>query len=397
MRVKLGPLSTQSVAQDQLNLDVLLSEGDVLSSQSKLKIVETLYGLEAFKLMFSPTDPRAAPFWQSYAERCRRAFDISVRTHRELLGIAQVVRDGKSREEVRAEFQQAATNELFNNSMNLAASVLTMSYIGNYQMLGVEREIMPWKDESGKLTELMSTWITPQHHMKDVSVKLESWFTALALVRIGNLKIIWTDNFLDHLRLANDDQAICIFHYFSFLCWQIARYVTIPAYVLGSRQLSHVSEHRTIPKEAAKEAKLTMALLFPSNNKELRKWCEKQAELSSIDPGLWNFSSLNIGDRQIGEFKYFHDRLAMLKQRFDEIKPKTLPQFWHDDRDGPRWWGFINAMVILALTLTTLFFGLVQIFESGAAIQLARVANDWAEKQAKFAEAEAQRESPRPV
>jgi hypothetical protein len=60
------------------------------------------------------------------------------------------------------------------------------------------------------------------------------------------------------------------------------------------------------------------------------------------------------------EFIYWHDRLVVLKQVFDEATPRTLLQWWYDRRNGVQWYTFWVAIVVLALTL---FFGLVQSVE----------------------------------
>lgn len=70
---------------------------------------------------------------------------------------------------------------------------------------------------------------------------------------------------------------------------------------------------------------------------------------------MLRFERLNSDVRQIEQFHYRWDHIAMLKQVFGGAQPKILSQGWHDRRSG-----------ILVLTLTVFFFfffGLVQSIE----------------------------------
>jgi hypothetical protein len=51
----------------------------------------------------------------------------------------------------------------------------------------------------------------------NVSPAFESHFTARNIERVTKISIQWTDNLVDHLRLAENDQTLCIFHHASFL------------------------------------------------------------------------------------------------------------------------------------------------------------------------------------
>ena len=69
---------------------------------------------------------------------------------------------------------------------------------------------------------------------------------------------------------------------------------------------------------------------------------------------------LRLEDRQIEKFKYWHDRIIMLKQAFDESSPSTISEWWHDRRNEVQWYTFWVAILVLCLTI---FFGLVQSIE----------------------------------
>ena len=56
-------------------------------------------------------------------------------------------------------------------------------------------------------------------------VKLERLFNARTIERIAGIKITWTSNLADHLRLLDDDTGVVIFHN-AFLKKMESRYET---------------------------------------------------------------------------------------------------------------------------------------------------------------------------
>jgi hypothetical protein len=71
-----------------------------------------------------------------------------------------------------------------------------------------------WKE--GTMTEFVSGTFSPQILVKE-RVKLEKGFNLRNLKRIAGIEIRWTSNLADHLRMREDDTAVEIFHYASFL------------------------------------------------------------------------------------------------------------------------------------------------------------------------------------
>lgn len=72
--------------------------------------------------------------------------------------------------------------------------------------------------------------------------------------------------------------------------------------------------------------------------------------------------------RQVEGFSYWHDRLVVLKQVYDESRPRTISQWWHDRRNGVQWCTFWVAILVLSLTV---FFGLVQNIEGALQVYAA--------------------------
>jgi hypothetical protein len=126
------------------------------------------------------------------------------------------------------------------------------------------------------------------------------------------------------------------------------------------------------PDGLVDETLRTLALLFPqsefsSSIRGSRKkvtWFEKLRLRSSaclIDPRAALCGNLRAEDRRIERFTFWRDRLIVLKQVYDDATPKTMHQWWHDRRNGERWFTFWVAALVLMITIT---LGLIQCIES---------------------------------
>lgn len=139
-------------------------------------------------------------------------------------------------------------------------------------------------------------------------------------------------------------------------------------------QLTCTFSHSSIlPTGLAEETLRTLALLFPQaefsrargadRNKTtwLKKLYERYEKSNCVaDRRLTRCGNLNTSERQVQNFKFWRDRLVVLKQAYDEATPSTLSQWWHDRRNGVQWYTFWVAVLVLTLTI---FFGLVQSIE----------------------------------
>jgi hypothetical protein len=88
----------------------------------------------------------------------------------------------------------------------------------------------------------------------------------------------------------------------------------------------------------------------------------------NLDSQARKCGRLSTEDRQIHEFKYWHDRLVILKQTFDEQEPSTLHQWWYDRRGRIQWYTFWVAALVLSLTV---LFGFMQVIEGALQINKA--------------------------
>jgi hypothetical protein len=113
-----------------------------------------------------------------------------------------------------------------------------------------------------------------------------------------------------------------------------------------------------LPTGLKEETLRTLVLLFPQHDSQTGKFLQKNA--NRHDKMLSKGGKLRLEDRQIEGFHFWHDRLVMLKQAFDDSRPATIRQWWFDRRNGVQWYTFWIAVLVLVLTI---FFGMVQSIE----------------------------------
>ncbi|KAF2804177.1 uncharacterized protein BDZ99DRAFT_481350 [Mytilinidion resinicola] len=321
-----------------------------LSNDTKALITRHLWDVNNTQQQLNARNLELRAYWSYYVEECSHALHdagrhISARTHRNVLDIVFQLRGAVLREQLRDSLRPALLkptppneDELLDSSIDLAARLLLMLDFGNLQYGFSGRSQLDW--DKGTLKDFVHAYFnTPPAHTHD-GVKLEKTFNGRNLGRIAGIEIVWTNNLADHLRMTDDDTKVTVFHHASFLELQL--------------------QNPLFPPNLINETLRTLALLFPQSDPQTRKWSPKASALHSLDPCLAHCGHLKTDDRQISNFTFWHDRLVILKQVFDEARPRTLAQWWCDRRNGVQWYTFWVAIVVLVLTL---FFGLVQCVE----------------------------------
>ncbi|KAH7065035.1 hypothetical protein B0J12DRAFT_560714 [Macrophomina phaseolina] len=283
-------------------------------------------------------------FFEYYLNECTHALrdrgeHVSVRTHRDILDIAELLKNpANTPPDSPVTLKHAhVDNKNIHGSIDLVARLLTMTKVGSDDAGLGPRDRLAWTD--GSLSESVSNYFdkTPTLTMK--AVQLEKVFNAQNLQRFTGMQIEWTDNLADHLRMCEFEKKIRVFHHVTFL-----------------------ENHRSgiIPQTLIDETLKTIDLLFPSSDPKVKLWYEKHRFEYALDPKAADHGSLRSEDRIIDNFRYWKDRICILKQEFDEGTPKTFQQWWYDRRSGPQWYTFWIAIVVLILTI---FFGVVQSIE----------------------------------
>ncbi|KAK5658488.1 hypothetical protein OQA88_1878 [Cercophora sp. LCS_1] len=300
-------------------------------------------------------------------------------THQDLLTVATLLRQHLSRSDLLTELAKPTTNSppqhgtgttqqgtsqphipttnppkqgtpQQENTLHLTARLLTMLRIGEipHEILGGRH--LSWTH--GTLRDFIQSYFQPKPILGHELIRFEKTFNALSLVRIANKEIEWTSNLTDHLRLVNDDQTIRVFHHAAFLTSQ------------GSQN----SQDDLFPDGFIRETLMTLALLFPKYDGPVRTWYRAQAARHGLDYEAVEVGHLVTDDRQVEKFLYWRDRLVVLKQAYDEARPLTIGQWWHDRRNGVQWYTFWVALWVLFLTI---FFGLVQSIEGAMQVYAA--------------------------
>ncbi|RDW76976.1 hypothetical protein BP6252_05029 [Coleophoma cylindrospora] len=317
-------------------------------------ILNTIFN-KAFVPMDLPEDSKLEPSYiQYYRNQCTAAFTrhknsltLIITTHEDILAIIEQLKDLRlTREQIkdhlrsRIAIQPEYREKLICEAIDLGVRLWLMIDVGEIIQTLVPGQ-RPIKWEQGYLQPLLHATFTPSIEIHE-RVKLDRIFTIYNLERIAGLHIFWTSNLADHLRLISDNTKVAIFHHASFL--------------------EHHRTNNMFPPGFVEETLRTLALLLPSHNKISRKWFQIQQRKFILDSSAADHGDLSTEERQIDNFVFWHDRLVILKQVFDEAEPSTIRQWWCDRRRRVQWYTFWVAATVLALTI---FFGVIQSIEGG--------------------------------
>jgi len=191
----------------------------------------------------------------------------------------------------------------------------------------------------------LDQFINSNFPLLELGSKLSQWpssLNAYNLERIGGFKIFWTDHIADHLYLNEDMDTISVYHHVQ---------------VLRGLQHDKVSDE-ALPDRLLMETMQTLALLIPRANRDCKRWFEKvhSQDLGDIDRAAGDVELLQWA-RSPEKYKYWGQRLMVIKDAYDVSEPKDLGQWWHDQRRKVQWYTFWVAILVLILTI---IFGLIQ-------------------------------------
>jgi len=276
---------------------------------------------------------------EKYSQVLEIAVEMKSTTSREAI-LERLICESKrdSAEFDAEEFEDSV--EMCENSIDLAVRSLLMLDVGAMKHAFTGRRPLLW--QTGSVQDFVELVFPSVQKLDHAGVKLESGFTARNLEKIAGIKIRWTPNLADHLRVTDSDdcQILYLFHHASFLKYQYNNTIFPPGFIEETIQ--------------------TIKLLFPKGDRQTVDWFRKAAKANELDLNVIHCGSLRADERQIDHFCFWHDRLVILKQVFDDSHPRAIFQWWHDRRNGVQWYTFWLAVWVLILTV---FFGLVQAVE----------------------------------
>jgi hypothetical protein len=148
------------------------------------------------------------------AKRC------SLRTHEDVVAIAKQIRNLDNREAIKDSLiinsnTKPEDTTPFDAAIDLTARFLSMMEVGSLSTSFSGHTNLNWS--SGTLQKCVEEHFCASTPVLTDTVKFEKLFTARNLTRIIGLKINWTDNLAEHLRLIDDDRVLSIFHHATFL------------------------------------------------------------------------------------------------------------------------------------------------------------------------------------
>ena len=237
--------SRTCITWQNLKMPPLDSDGLYISLHSQLPIqlralvVKEFWGCDVASNAFRNLNLLDDCYFLYHDEQCRLAVYSHrrcgmVATYRDIANIIQALRDQSLdreslREYLQKEFEISESSvessrssyddsEDFSNELiELAVRLWLMIPIGGFRQVALHGESLDWP--RGYLQDALCRQFE-KSSQNPVSITLGKVFNARNLERIGGLRIIWTSNLVDHLRLHDDDTRLSIFHHATFLHYQ---------------------------------------------------------------------------------------------------------------------------------------------------------------------------------
>lgn len=161
-------------------------------------------------------------------------------------------------------------------------------------------------------------------------------FTATFLSSTCGIRLHWTNNLADHLKLNRKRRSISVYQHKVCL-------------------LHHLdsSEEPILPRPLLSETLDTFELLFPWHNKDTRSFL-----LENNKPiyGLGRCGRKRIPN--IEHYVFWGHRLSDLLDVFED-PPRNVWQLWRDQRNFNEWAAFWLALLVIVLTVVSIVAGMV--------------------------------------
>jgi hypothetical protein len=165
-------------------------------------------------------------YFEYYSMQCQRfcldgGLYLSATTHSDIVNVAVMILRDATRADVR---QRLLDRSLDDNQISvdatigLCSSLLLMADLGTHLNGFSRSNMLPWEDNH-TLRQATEQHFVREKRMKPENPAFEKLFTGYGLSVVGGMKIEWTDNLVDHLRLTDDDKILSIFH-----CTSLLRY-----------------------------------------------------------------------------------------------------------------------------------------------------------------------------
>ncbi|KAK0633899.1 hypothetical protein B0T14DRAFT_507999 [Immersiella caudata] len=233
-------------------------------------------------------------------------------TSKDFAEVVEQLKNGASRDKILANLEakhqgKGCPSQALQDLVDLAACALTMVQPSS-----------AWT--SGSLQHFLSIELLEEPTLECEAIKFHNSFDAWHVENLGGIVVEFTDNLADHLRLVNNGGAVLAFHHVSLLQF------------LEAQPDGGASQ---IPPDLVKETLQTLSLLFPKTEfssflgldsskakwlkASIRTWEGKPSSGGSkVDTRLFRCAPLPVYGRRVESYRYWRDRLVLLKQKCDE-------------------------------------------------------------------------------
>jgi hypothetical protein len=164
---------------------------------------------------------------------------VTVRAHQDIIDIVRQIEAGATKEMIKRSLvvldtqqrSEEAKNRMAEGSVRLVARLFLMVDVGAPSQSWIwGPSFLPWDEEHDDMKTVLKNHFVISSRQTG-NLVFEEEFTAFNLQRFTGLKIQWSNNLADHLRLIDNDQKLCIFHHGTFLQHQTRSVFTRPSVI----------------------------------------------------------------------------------------------------------------------------------------------------------------------
>jgi hypothetical protein len=183
------------------------------------------------------TESELDPYFTYYSQQCLLMLGdggrhTAARKHRDISRIVQRFKERRDRGGILNALRTEMHNmklpdeeDMLQGSINLAARLYLMMSFGDVPNAAIPERALSWT--VGSVQHFLTEYLGPRQVLSSESVKLQKLFNGRNVQRLAGIKIEWTADLGQHLRMIHDDERVAIFHHASFLRLHQDRYVTL--------------------------------------------------------------------------------------------------------------------------------------------------------------------------
>lgn len=218
-----------------LDQDIVSQNGIVITPSTRQAILDSVWpnrpDAQLTPLPIAEADLDA--YFDCYSRQChaflaQRGRFIAIRTHQDVASIISDFVGNLDRQEIRASLLKRLqhidhvfiptpniSDDMLDRAIDLAARLFLMIKIGSVPHSITNGVPLQWNHGTIRQFTLQQFDIPPV--LSCNGVKLPKLFNARNLERIGGIRIRWTSDLTEHLRMVDDDERVAIFGHPTFL------------------------------------------------------------------------------------------------------------------------------------------------------------------------------------